>query len=207
MGRYLPGQRLLEADLRQEFGVSRGPAREALTRLAGENVVAGGPNRGTYIRALTRAEAFNVLQVLTIVIGLAARLAAVRCRYEEHRQRLKTAYERLQSQIAGGDSVMVSIERTRFYETLFEVAGNPELARAHPSVAAQILRAQVYAHLSQAEKLSQYADYQPLYDAIMSGDTRVATRIVESHLRRSRIHAQHLPDSAFHSAVTDRQRR
>lgn len=196
-GRYLPGQRLLESDLREEYQVSRGPVREALTRLAGEGVVTAGPDRGTYIRALTRTDALNLLQVLKLLIDLAVRLAAVRCRYAENRQKLQAAYERLERSIAEGDSVMLSIERTRFYDTLFEVAGNPELARAHPTVAAQILRAQVHPHLSQEDRQSQYHDYAPLYEAIMEGDTRAAQRIVATHLRRSRMHAQHLPDAAF----------
>ncbi len=39
-GRYAPGQRLslIEADLTREYGVSRGPVREALRRLATEGV-------------------------------------------------------------------------------------------------------------------------------------------------------------------------
>jgi DNA-binding FadR family transcriptional regulator len=80
---------------------------------------------------------------------------------------------------------------------LFEVAGNPELTRAHPSMAAQILRAQVFPFLAQAERNDQYNDYQPLFEAIMNGDPKAATRIVESHLQRSRVHARHLPDEAF----------
>ena len=37
-GRYVPGQRLIEADLTAELDVSRGPVREALKRLAAEGV-------------------------------------------------------------------------------------------------------------------------------------------------------------------------
>lgn len=196
-GRYLPGQRLLEADLCREFDLSRGPVREAMTRLAGEGVVESGPGRGTYVRALTRTEVLDVLQVLEVLIGLAARLAIQRCKYGDNRRKLLEALERLESQIAAGDTVLLSIERTRFYDTLFEIAGNPELTRAHPRVPAQILRAQVYRHVTHDEKASQYADYRPLVDAIVGGDARGVARIVESHLRRSRTHALHMPEEAF----------
>ncbi len=39
MGRFVPGQKLIEADLGLSFGVSRGPIREALKRLSAEGVV------------------------------------------------------------------------------------------------------------------------------------------------------------------------
>ena len=140
--------------------LSRGPVREAMTRLAAEGVIAIGAHRGAYIRALTRTEVFNLLQVLKIIIGLAARLAAVRIEYGDNRIKLMAAFQRLEAEIAGADPIMLAIERTRFYDTLFEIAGNPELARINPVVAAQILRVQVYGYLTTAEKLRQYADYR-----------------------------------------------
>ena len=45
-GRYVPGQRLIEADLTKELKVSRGPVREALKRLAAEGLVSLIPHRG-----------------------------------------------------------------------------------------------------------------------------------------------------------------
>ncbi len=55
-GRYAPGQRLIEADLRREYGVSRGPVREALRRLATEGVVDFVPNRGALAKRFTSRE-------------------------------------------------------------------------------------------------------------------------------------------------------
>ena len=43
-GHYLPGARLTEADLCSTFGLSRGPVREAMTRLAAE----GGDGKAAY---------------------------------------------------------------------------------------------------------------------------------------------------------------
>ena len=37
-GRFAPGQRLVEGDLTTLYGVSRGPVREALSRLAAEGI-------------------------------------------------------------------------------------------------------------------------------------------------------------------------
>lgn len=199
-GQYLPGARLTEAGLCATFQLSRGPVREALSRLTAEGVVMAGPGRGLYVRALRRQEALDHIEVLQALIELAARLACARCKYEPSRARLLDAYERLSAALAQGDSQLRSTERTHFYEVLFEVAGNPELARLHAPITGQILRAQVYPFLTVEDRNSQYADYTPLCRAILDGDARTAVRIVGSHLGRSRAHALHLPDAAFEVA-------
>ena len=52
-GRYVAGQRLVEADIVQTFGVSCGSVREALNRLAAEGTVVLEPHRGARIRLRT----------------------------------------------------------------------------------------------------------------------------------------------------------
>ena len=44
-----PGERIVEADLSAEYGVSRTPVREALKRLEEEGFVSIYPQRGTYV--------------------------------------------------------------------------------------------------------------------------------------------------------------
>ena len=45
-GRYAPGQRLVEAEITQELGVSRGPLREAFRRLAADGTLEIQAHRG-----------------------------------------------------------------------------------------------------------------------------------------------------------------
>ena len=138
-----------------------------------------------------------MLQALQAVVGLAARLAAMHMRKPEHRARLKAAYDRLSEHGPIGDRVLMSIDRNAFYEAIFAIAGNRELARIHPAVPTQILRMQVYPYLSVADRERQFADYRVLYDAMRSGNSREAYRVVVSHLRRSRMQVKNLPDEAF----------
>ena len=69
-GRYAPGQRLVEADLTREYGISRGSVREALSRLAADGIVTLNRHRGAQIRSLTRKEALDVLNLLEILVGI-----------------------------------------------------------------------------------------------------------------------------------------
>lgn len=197
LGRFVPGQRLIEADMTRDYKLSRGPVREALKRLAAEGVVALSPHRGAYIRLLTRREVIELMYVLQAVVGLAVRLAAPRMKKQENRSRLKAAFEKLSEHGPIGDRVLQSMDRNGFYDAIFEVAGNRELARVHPVVPTQILRMQVYSYLSTEDRQRQFADYKLLYDALRTGKGRDAHRVVVSHIRRSRIQLRKLPDEAF----------
>src|ERR1700722_19868277 len=75
-GRYVPGQRLVEADLTHALRVSRGPVREAFRRLDALGILARTLHRGAGVRTLDRTEALHLLLAVEPLIGLIARLAA-----------------------------------------------------------------------------------------------------------------------------------
>lgn len=197
LGRIVPGQRLIEADMTRDHRVSRGPVREALKRLAAEGVVSLSRHRGAYIRLLTRREVIELLHVVQVLISLGVRLASLNMKPAEHRARLKAAFDRLSEHGPIGDRGQQSMDRNGFYEAIFSVAGNRELERLYPVVLVQILRMQVYPYLSVADRKQQFADYKVLYDAIRAGKSLDASRRVTSHVRRSRMQIRKMPDEAF----------
>jgi GntR family transcriptional regulator, gluconate operon transcriptional repressor len=62
-GELSAGTKLVEADLAEMFGVSRGPVREALRELANEGLVADIPRRGTVVCTITLADLMEVYTV------------------------------------------------------------------------------------------------------------------------------------------------
>ena len=77
-GDLAPGSRLIELNIAADFGVSRTPVREALKRLAAENLVLADPARGMIVHAPDAGEIEDVFVVREALDGLAARLAAHR---------------------------------------------------------------------------------------------------------------------------------
>lgn len=198
-GRWFPGQRLIEGDLARDLEVSRGTVREAFKRLAAERVIALTPHRGAYVRVLTREEALELLQVLTVLYGLAATLAADAIGKGDNRQRLAAAFARLRDDGPKSDRVIHTIDRGSFYDVFLEVAGNRELIRINPAAPTQILRMQVHPYLSPADLDALFADYQVLFDAIMDGDGKKAKRTIEIHTRRRGEQIERMPAQAFSS--------
>ena len=73
-----PGSVIEEAGLRQELGLGRTPIREALQRLAHENLVSFIPHRGTFVCDINLTDLHRLTEVRVEMEGYAARLAAER---------------------------------------------------------------------------------------------------------------------------------
>jgi DNA-binding GntR family transcriptional regulator len=76
--RLAPGTVLREDMLMSEMGIGRTPLREAVKRLALENLVAVQPRRGTFVTAVEAADIVNITEVRAELEGFAAELAALR---------------------------------------------------------------------------------------------------------------------------------
>jgi DNA-binding GntR family transcriptional regulator len=199
-GRYVPGQKLIEADLTHDLGLSRGPVREALKRLAAEGVVMLTRHRGAYIRALSRSEANEALVVLEVLTGLMARLAAETVSAGDHAERILKAYEWLGVYKAGQAVGNEYIEKRRhFYDTLAEIGGNEQLGRIMPTMQIHLLRLQVEPYMTAQGRQEQLRDYALITEAVLAGKPQQAERAMRKHIRRARARYESLPDDAFWS--------
>ena len=81
-GIYRPGDRLVESDLAERFGVSRTPIREALQRLETQSLLAR-DGRSLIVASLDHNQMSELYAVRTELEGLAARLAARHATEEE----------------------------------------------------------------------------------------------------------------------------
>jgi DNA-binding GntR family transcriptional regulator len=76
--RLAPGTVLREDELMREMGIGRTPLREAVKRLALENLVAVQPRRGTFVTAVEAADIVSISEVRAELESYAAELAALR---------------------------------------------------------------------------------------------------------------------------------
>ena len=183
--RYRVGQRLVEADLMEEFGVGRSTVREALKTLAGTGVVALIPHRGAVIRALNRSDAEDLLQVLEVLCGLAARLAAMRIGMGGNRRLFEEASAALLSAAESeGPRRMLDL-RARFYQTMFDIANNAELNRAMPSTRAHLFRTQMYEGSTLSDLEAMATEYRGITEAILAGDAKKAEVRARQHIENT----------------------
>ena len=120
-GVYKPGDRLVESELADRFGVSRTPVREALQRMETQAMLTR-DGRSLIVASLDHNQLAELYAVRTELEGLAARLAARHATEEEVRV--------LQSMVAedkallGGDPRALSRANKRFHKQIHLASHN-----------------------------------------------------------------------------------
>lgn len=191
-GRYAAGQRLVEPDLMRRYGVGRGTVREAIKRLAAEGIAVIHAFRGAQIRQLSRVDARNVLLVMELMIGLAARQAAENISSPQAGERFRQSLDALLAFEQAGDSYELVRARNRFYRTMTRVGGNREVERLLPSIQVHLVRAH-----SRLPPEQRFADYRAIAQAVLAGDAVKAEEAARAHIRCTAETLALLPDSAF----------
>ena len=101
-GFYVPGQRLQEIKLAEQFGVSRGPVREALRLLERESLVVMASRRGASIAKLTAKHLKDIFSVRSALMSICAEELAER-RSAEIQSALDQGTEKLFKASKAGD--------------------------------------------------------------------------------------------------------
>lgn len=77
-GTLKPGERLFELAVVERLGVSRTPVRAALSKLEDEGLLEAQPGGGYAVRAFSRQDVDDAIEIRGVLEGTAARLAAER---------------------------------------------------------------------------------------------------------------------------------
>ena len=198
-GAFAPGQRLVEADLCQRFGVGRSVVRDALQRLAARGVVTLSPNRGARISELTLEDALDTLELTELLLGLAARTAARGIGRQGVAEAVRDALARLEEARERDDPARFAAARKAFYSTLVRTGGNQALRRVVPSVEVHVLRARFGFSTMRAEI---FEEFRAIGDAVLQGDPERAERLGREHVRRIR---ERLERSTERTTTTETQ--
>lgn len=197
-GRLVPGQRLVESELTASLGVSRGPVREALKRLAAEGLVKLSRHKGAYVSALSRRDATDLLLVLEVLTVLMARLAAQTVSCGADTKHLRDAFAHLGTYRTGrAEDIASSQDRAHFYDTLIHIGGNRQIDRIRPSMQIQLLRQQIQPYLTPKDRQDQLAEYAAVTQAVLAGDATAAQRAMQRHMRQARKRIDRSPDESF----------
>jgi DNA-binding GntR family transcriptional regulator len=123
-----PGTVLREDALMSELGIGRTPLREAVKRLALENLVDVQPRRGTFVSAVEAADIVNITEVRAELEGYAAELAALRLDPEGHTTAEQLLHE-VEKLSRPNDQDWLMRFDERIHRFTWEAARNPYLSQ------------------------------------------------------------------------------
>jgi len=180
-GELSPGERLIEEELAERLGLSRGAVREAILRLGHEGLVVRERNRGARVRRFTVEESIEILEARAALESLAAGYAALRRTDDEAREleRLVDDMARLQ---AAGELLAMSERNAAMHRRILEISGHAIARDICSRLHSQMVRFQFRTVLAPGRPAKSLAEHRRIVAAITAGDRAAAEQAMREHL-------------------------
>ena len=175
-----PGSVVNEARLRDELGIGRTPIREALQRLARENLVRSIPHRGTFVTDVNITDLARITEVRVVLEAHAARLAAEKLAAAD-RDMVEELLDLLGRGYVTDQRDLMQLDR-QIHRTIYHAARNPFLEATLERYFNLSLRLW-YLVLDRDVRLREAVDeHVELLRAILAGDGELAETIMRKHV-------------------------
>lgn len=180
-GAFPPGERLIELQLAERYGVGRAAIRAVLVELDAEGLVQREANRGATVRRISVGEAVEITEARAALEGLIARLAAERATAGEQDE-LRDLIVRMTDAVEQDDKLSYSKLNRYLHDALRRIArhrvaddlvANLRNRAAHHQFRLALVPGRA------AESLTQHA---AIVEAVASGDGRAAEEAMRAHL-------------------------
>ncbi|HBQ31414.1 MAG TPA: GntR family transcriptional regulator [Ochrobactrum anthropi] len=175
-----PGIRISEADVAQQYGVSRQPVREAFIKLANEGLLEVRPQRGTFVAKISLQAVMDARFVREAVEADIVKLLAVspdQTLVTELRAQLVC-----QEKLVGGSARDFMEADEIFHRTLAEGADKGKAWRVVVEMKAQMDRVRFLSSMHfPVDRL--IAQHRAVVEAIAGGDALQAEQSMRGHLR------------------------
>jgi GntR family transcriptional regulator of gluconate operon len=185
-GDFASGDRLVEAKLAEQLGISRGPLREALKQLAAEGLVREEPRRGTFVATPTAEDVRDVYDLRVAIESRAARLVIAR-RDPATIDVLRRAVEGIRAAADVGDLQKLVRADYEFHETLCRVSGN---RRLHGVFVQNASALRILLRLEEERFYKSFDEvwnqHRDLLAAVQAGDAPRAEAMFTEHLESAR---------------------
>lgn len=184
---FAPGQRLNMHELASRLGVSMTPVKDALSRLAAEDLIAIRPRIGTFVTTISPEDVAETFEIRAALEGLATEKA--------QRYLTKADLARLQELAEGmrrtGPNDAGRAERERmnleFHNLLVSRTGNRRLIQIYLALNAHIRIARIHrSHAAWLERTAaEDAEHRRIVDALMQENGLAAAEAMRAHIRRA----------------------
>lgn len=180
-GELSPGERLVEEELAEALGHSRGAIREALVRLSHDGLVIRERNRGARVRRVSIEEAIEILEARGALESLAAGYAALR-RTDEELSELRALLSEMQELHAAGELLAMSDRNARLHRRILEISRHAVALEICARLRSQVVRFQFRTVLAPGRASRSIEEHGRIVAAIEARDRHAAEEAMRTHL-------------------------
>lgn len=202
-GELVDGQRVVERDIAQGLGVSRGPVRDALRQLAAEGLVISQPRRGSRIASLTPQDGEEIMAIRGAIEPLAVRYL-VRGEHEPRFESLHEILDVMREACEAGNWSQAVLQDFALHRQLYLLCPSRRLLRVWEGISAPLLHIfrlnrGLYDSIDEI-----HHNHANLVADIESGDPTVAEAAIREHITHFQpqlIELMHAHDDPTHRAT------
>jgi DNA-binding GntR family transcriptional regulator len=180
-GALSPGERLVEEELAERLGQSRGAIRAAILHLEHDGLVVRERNRGARVRRVTTQEALEILEARAALESLAAGYAALR-RTDAEAQELRDLAADMARLQADGALLAMSERNAVMHRRILDISGHRVASDICERLNSQIVRFQFRTVLAPGRSAKSLAEHAAIAEAIAAGDRGAAEAVMRRHL-------------------------
>lgn len=179
--RIRPGEPLDEDQIGRELEMGRTPIREAIKRLALENLVSVFPRRGTFAAEINIKDLAHITDVRKVLEGRAAHLAAERLT-DARRRELDSLIADLRSSRGSEDMTALMALDTRVHRFIYRASDNPFLEDTLYRYFNLSLRIWYLVIDRLPHMFQRVHEHEEMLQAIADRDAELAQDIVTEHI-------------------------
>jgi DNA-binding GntR family transcriptional regulator len=197
-----PGQRLQEATLALQLGVSRTPVREALARLESEGLIAA-EGRSFTVPVLSDADVDEIYELRGLLEPAALAHAAAAAADAAALKRIAAALADAEAADGADDAEAFIEANARFHAAWHDLVANRRLLRAIALSAGHVRYLRVLTLNNAAARRAALAGMRKILAALRKRDGERAARVMREHLRVARHHLRVVLDDIAREAAAD----
>ena len=181
-GELAPGERIVEARLAGEFGVSAIPVREAIRELVSIGVLEFANHRGAWVRVVSLRETIEALEVKAALEAQAG-LAAARALKGDGAE-LRRFCSGLARSARGRKFAEYQELNHQFHRHIVAAAGNALLLKMWESLAFEVRTRPILEFLKHDDPVRIAGEHTAIAEALTAGAGRRAASLLASHATR-----------------------
>jgi DNA-binding GntR family transcriptional regulator len=183
-GTLEPLEKIRDADLATQLGVSRTPIREALRRLEDEGLIETKVNAWTRVTGVDKNLATRVYPILRLLEPLALELAFTHLESNDLAQ-MKTLNKAVQQNLEAANAKGAALEDTALHSLWIGRCQNPELLSILADLKTNHIRLEIHYWRGGKTASKSVAEHQKIITALENKDLASAKRELEAHWTRA----------------------